>query len=102
MFLKNKILFFVLQFIFCMFLVYFINQQIILLGIFDNFIVELITIYILILFISHLISRILTQIYGLLSKLIKHNINKPFVLWLLFTIVCYALTFLIFAVVIEY
>ena len=102
MFFKNKILFFIVQFIFCILLIYFINQQIILIGILDNFIIELIIIYISIMFISNLVSKILTQIYILLSKLIRHNINKSFTSWLLFTITCYILTFFIFAIAIEY
>ena len=102
MFFKNKILFFIVQFIFCIFLVYFINQQIILIGILDNFIIETIIIYISILFISKLISKILTQLYILLSKIIKHHVHKRFILWFYFTMVCYVLTFLIFAFIIEY
>lgn len=103
MFFKNKIIFFIVQFIFCIFLVYFINQQIIPIGMLDNFIIELIIMYVLILFISNIISKILIQIYVLLSKAIKHNIiNKIFVSWLFFTIVCYVLTFIIFALSVEY
>lgn len=102
MFFKNKILFFILQFIFCMVLIFFINQQIILIGVLDNFIIELIIIYLSIMFISNLISKILTQVCTLLSKLMKYKINKNFTLWLFFTIASYALTFLIFALAIEY
>ena len=70
MFFKNKILFFILQFIFCIFLVYFINQQIILIGILDNLVIDLIIIYMLIIFMSGLISKILTFIYMIFSKFI--------------------------------
>ena len=102
MFFKNKILFFIVQFIFCVLLVYFINQQIILIGILDNFIIETLVLYISILFISRIVSKILTQLYILLSKIIKHHTHRRFILWFFFTIVCYILTFLIFAFVIEY
>ena len=102
MFFKNKILFFILQFIFCIFLVYFINQQVVLIGVLDNFIVGLFVIYILILLVSFLLSKISTQIYILFSKLIKHHIHKRFIKWLFFTSFCYILTFFIFAIAIEY
>ena len=103
MFFKNKIIFFIVQFLFCILLVYFINQQIVPVGIFDNFIIELIALYVSILFISGLISKILVQLYVLLSKVIKRSIiNKTFVSWLFFTFVCYILTFIIFVLSIEY
>jgi len=103
MFFKNKIIFFIVQFLFCILLVYFINQQIVPVGIFDNFIIELITLYVSILFISNLTSKILIQLYILLLKIVKQNIvNKLFVSWLFFTFVCYILTFVIFALSIEY
>lgn len=103
MFFKNKIIFFIVQFLFCILLVYFINQQLVPIGIFDNFIIELIVLYILILFISNLISKIFVQLYILLLKIIKQNIiNTAFASWLLFTLVCYILTFIIFALSIEY
>ena len=102
MFFKHKTLFLIIQFIFCIFLVYFINQQIVLIGILDNFLIDLIILYILIIFTSKLLSRIFTQIYIVFSKLIKHKIYRHFVSWMSFTIICYTLTFIIFALAIEY
>jgi hypothetical protein len=102
MFFKNKLLFFIIQFIFCTFLVYFINQQIVLIGFFDNFVIELMVLYFSIMFVSNLISQILIQLYFLCSKITNHHINKHFISWLYFTTICYLLTFFIFALAIEY
>ena len=102
MFFKHKTLFLIIQFIFCISLVYFINQQIILAGFVNNFFVELVIIYVLIIFTSQLLSKILTQIYIVFSNLIKYKVYRHFVSWMLFTIICYVLTFIVFAIAIEY
>ena len=102
MFYNNKLLFLIIQFIFCIFLVYFINQQMIFIGILDNFFTELIVIYLSIIFVAIIFSKILTLIYILFSKLLNYKIHKRFFLWMTFTIICYVLTFIIFALAIEY
>ncbi len=102
MFFKNKLLFFIIQFIFCIFLVYFINQQIIFIGILDNFFIDLIIIYLSIIFVSGLFSKILTFIYILCLKLTRYKVHKYFFSWMSFSITCYILTFIIFAIAIEY
>lgn len=102
MFYNNKLLFLIIQFIFCIFLVYFINQQMIFIGILDNFFVDLIVIYLSIIFVAIIFSKILTLINILFSKLLNYKIHKRFFSWMIFTIICYALTFIIFALAIEY
>lgn len=102
MFFKQKLLFFIIQFIFCIFLVYFIDQQIILFGLFNNLFIDLIFLYTLIIFVAGILSAILTKIYITFLKLIKNKYNKQFIFWLLFTFLCYILTFGIFAIAIKY
>jgi hypothetical protein len=102
MFFNNKLLFLIIQFIFCIFLVYFINQQMIFIGILDNFFVDLIVVYLSIIFVAGLFSKILIVIYILFLKLLNCKTHKHFVSWLIFTIICYTLTFIIFALAIEY
>lgn len=102
MFYNQKFLFFIIQLIFCIFLVILINQQTFLTGFLDNFFVELIIVYALIFLIAKLFSTILSLIYLLFSKLIKHKTNRDFISWLFFTIICYVLTFIAFAFSIIY
>lgn len=71
-------------------------------GILDNFFIELIVIYLSIIFVAIIFSKILTLIYILFSKLLNYKIHKRFFLWIIFTIICYVLTFIIFALAIEY
>ena len=102
MFFNNKLLFLIIQFIFCIFLVYFINQQIIFMGILDNFFIDSAILYVLIILISGFLSKILTIIYMIFSRLINHKVYKQFISWTFFTVICYILTFIIFAITIEY
>ena len=102
MFYKHKLLFFIIQFIFCIFLFYFINQQIILVGILSNFVIDLFIVFISISIVSYLLSRIITQFYIIFAKLSRLKIYKRFTYWLLFTVFCYILDFIIFAIAIEY
>lgn len=102
MFYKHKLLFFIIHFIFCIFLFYFIKQQIILVGILSNVVVDLLIIFISVIIVSYLLSRIITQLYIIFAKLAKLKVYKRFFYWLLFTFFCYMLDFIIFAVAIEY
>lgn len=102
MFYKHKLLFFIIHFIFCIFLFYFINQQIILVGILNNFVLDLFIIFISVVIASYLLSKIITQIYIIFARLAKLKTYKRFMFWGLFTIFCYILDFIIFAISIEY
>jgi hypothetical protein len=102
MFYKHKYLFFIIQFIFCSILAYFINQQIILVGLLKNLFVDSLIIYLLLIFISSFLSKIITQIYILSMKMIRAKFYRRFFYWFCFTILCYTATFIIFAISIEY
>ena len=102
MFYKHKLLFLIIHLIFCIFLFYFINQQFILAGIFSNFIIDLLIIFISVVIVSYLSSKAVTMLYIIVAKLAKLKIYKRFIFWLLFTFFCYILDFIIFAVAIEY
>lgn len=102
MFFKHKLLFFIIQLIFCIVLIYFVNQQVILVGLLNNLIVDLIIIYILLVAVASLIAQILTQLCIIFFCLIKCRYHKKFIFWFSFTICCYLLNFGIFAILIEY
>ena len=102
MFYKHKSLFFIIQFIFCVLLFHFIEQQIVLVGVLKYFVVDWLTIFFFVMIVSYLLSKIITQFYIIFGKLIRFKVHKRFTFWLLFTLLCYALDFVIFAVAIEY
>ena len=100
MFYKHKYLFHIIQFVFCIILAYFINPQIILVGLLGNIFIDSIIIYLLL--ISAFLAKIITQFYIVFMKMIKAKIYRRFSFWMVFTIICYILDFIIFAVSIEY
>lgn len=102
MFYKHKTLFFIIQFIFCAFLFHFIEQQIVLVGILKYFVIDWLIIFLSVTIVSYLLSKIITLFYIIVGKLIKSKIRKRFAFWLFFTLLCYVLDFMIFAVAIEY
>jgi len=102
MFYKHKYLFFIIQFIFCMILVYFISQQIFLVGIIGNFFIDSFILFLLIIFLSYILSKIITQFYILFVHLLKFKTYRRFFSWFCFTILCYISTFILFALSIEY
>ena len=102
MFYKHKYLFHIIQFVFCMVLAYFINQQIILVGLLSNLFIDSLIIYLLLIFISAFLAEITTQFYIVFMKMIKAKIYRRFSFWIFFTSICYILDFIIFAISIEY
>lgn len=108
MFYTNKRLFFIILFLLSVFLGYFINQKIILMGIFENFFVLTAAVYISIAAVSFAASFaagiIIKILVNAVSKILKQETaySWKFVLWLNFTVFCYVLVFGIFLISITY
>lgn len=102
MFYDMKFLFFIIIYIFSYVLYYFIKQQILLVGIFDNMFFSTGIIFVAIILSSYILSFIIMKIYNFLPVYIKNKSNKNFILWLLFTVISYITVFVIFAVATSY
>ncbi len=102
MFYNLKILFFIILFIFSCILFYFINQQILLIGIFENFFFSSTLIFISTIITSYIITFIIIKISNFIPLYIKNKSNKNFISWLIFTIISYIIVFIAFAFATSY
>lgn len=108
MFCNNKPLFFIILYLLSIFLGYFINQNFLLLGIFENFLILTAIIYIFIMSISialSLISAVIIKILlNIIYKILKleQKYNRKFVFWFNFTIFSYVTVFFVFLFSITY
>ncbi|MEA5001633.1 MAG: hypothetical protein VB017_07100 [Endomicrobiaceae bacterium] len=108
MFYKNKISFFIVLGIISFILYYFIDQQIVLIGLLNNFIISIGILFFLIIFISFFSSLIMLSVMSAASKIYtkitgkQARYSKKFALWLNFTVMCYIVSFIIFLQSITY
>lgn len=108
MFYKNKILFFIILGLISLILYYFIDQQLVLIGLLNNRIISIGILFFLILFFSFTASVLITffivlflKLYGKIIKT-KLRYSKRFIIWLTFTIAAYIISFIIFFQAITY
>lgn len=108
MFYTNKSLFFIILYLLSVFLSYFINQKILLMGIFENFLILTTIVYICIIGVSFAISLfshfVIKMLLNIIYKILKQEqkYNHKFVFWLNFTIFSYVTVFFIFLFSITY
>ena len=108
MFYTNKSLFFIILYLLSVFLSYFINQKILLMGIFENFLILTTIVYICIIGVSFAISLfshfVIKTLLNIICKILKQEqrYNSKFVFWLNFTIFSYVAVFFVFLFSITY